>query len=64
MAQRMAERSDDQQDLALTEEEEAALVEQAKRRIQGKRIGAHRFYQFRLAFDRDPGEGRIQGHGG
>ena len=60
LAQRMAEGSDDQQDLALSEEEEAALVEQAKRRIQGKRIGAHRFYQFRLAFDRTQAKGAFK----
>jgi hypothetical protein len=59
-AQRMANCSDDQEDLALSEEEEAALVEQAKRRIQGKRIGAHRFYQFRLAFDRTQAKGAFK----
>ena len=39
LAQRLADCSEDQEDLALSEEEETALVEQAKRRIQGKRIG-------------------------
>jgi hypothetical protein len=60
LAQRMAESSDDQKDLALTKEEEAALVEQAKRRIEGKRIGANRFYQFRLAFDRTQAKGAFK----
>ena len=47
-----------------TEAEMLEPVEQAKRRIQGRRIGAHRFYQFRLGLRQDPGQGRIQGHGG
>jgi hypothetical protein len=60
LAQRIAEGSEGQEDLSLSEEEEAALVEQAKRRIQGKRIGAHRFYQFRLAFDRTQAKGAFK----
>jgi len=60
LAQRIAEGSQDQEDLSLSEEEEATLVEQAKRRIQGKRIGAHRFYQFRLAFDRTQAKGAFK----
>src|SRR5271167_923324 len=59
-AQRMGGRPAEQIDLALTEEEEAALVEEAKRRIQGKRIGAHRFYQFRLAFDKTQAKGSFK----
>jgi len=59
-AQRIAERSEEQQDLSLTEEGEAALVEQAKRRIQGRQIGAHRFYQFRLAFDKTQAKGAFK----
>ncbi len=59
-AQRIAERSEDQQDLPLTDTEEKALVEQAKRRIQGRRIGAHRFYQFRLAFDKTQAKGAFK----
>jgi hypothetical protein len=60
LAQRMAEGSEDQEDFSLTEEEEAQLLEQAKRRIQGKRVGAHRFYQFRVAFDRTQAKGAFK----
>jgi hypothetical protein len=60
LGQRMAEASDDQQDFALTEEEDAALVEQAERRAHAKRLGAHRFYQFRLAFDRTQAKGAFK----
>src|SRR5271167_1296958 len=56
-AQRIGEGSEEQQDIPLTDEEETALVEQAKRRIQGRQIGAHRFYQFRLAFDKTQAKG-------
>ena len=57
LAQRMADGSES---LSLSEEEEAQLLEQAKRRIQGKRIGADRFYQFRLAFDRTQAKGAFK----
>jgi hypothetical protein len=60
LAQRKAACSDDQQEFSLTEEEESALFEQAKRRVQGKRIRAHRFYQFRLAFDRTQAKGAFK----
>ena len=60
LAQRMAERPDEHTDLLLTEEEEMALVEQAQRRIQGRGIEAHRFYQFRLAFDRTQAKGAFK----
>jgi hypothetical protein len=50
----------DEQDHPLTGAEETALVEQAKRRIQGRRIGAHRFYQFRLAFDKTQAKGAFK----
>src|SRR6516162_3171579 len=58
--QRTAKGSEGQEDPSLSEEEEAALVEQAKRRIQGRRIGAHRFYQFRLAFDKTQAKGAFK----
>lgn len=57
LGQRIAEGSEG---LSLSEEEEAQLLEQAKRRIQGKRIGADRFYQFRLAFDRTQAKGAFK----
>lgn len=60
LAPRIAEGSEGQEVFSLSEKEEAALVEQAKRRIQAKRIGAHRFYQFRLAFDRTQAKGAFK----
>ena len=57
LAQRMADGSES---LSLSEAEEAQLLEQAKRRTQGKRIGADRFYQFRLAFDRTQAKGAFK----
>jgi hypothetical protein len=60
LAQRIVEGSEGQGNVSLSEEEEAVLVEQAKRRIQGKQIGAHRFYQFRLAFDRTQAKGAFK----
>src|SRR5664280_997307 len=59
-AQRIGEGSEEQQDIPLTEQEETALVERAKRRIQGRQIGAHRFYQFRLAFDKTQAKGAFK----
>src|SRR5262249_39406920 len=57
LARRMADGSES---LPLSELEEGQLLEQAKRRIQGKRIGANRFYQFRLAFDRTQAKGAFK----
>src|SRR5215469_9867315 len=59
-AQRTAKHSEEQQPLPLTEQEELALVEQAKHRVHGKRICAHRFYQFRLAFDKTQAKGAFK----
>ncbi len=59
-AQRIATHSEEQAEITLTENEEAALIEQAKRRVHGKRIGAHRFYQFRLAFDKTQAKGAFK----
>src|SRR3974390_3297940 len=58
--QRTAKPSEEEQPTPLTEAEESALVEQAKRRTQGRRIGAHRFYQFRLAFDKTQAKGAFK----
>ena len=63
-AQRIAERSEEQQELPLTEDEEAALVEQAKRRIQGRQNRGASLLSISSGVRQDPGEGRIQGHGG
>jgi hypothetical protein len=59
-AQRMAKRSEDGTNRTLTENEKAALLEQATRRIQDRQIGAHRFYQFRLAFDETQAKGAFK----
>src|SRR5215467_12553769 len=58
--QRTAKHSEEFEGLTLTEGEEAALVEQAKHRVHGKRICAHRFYQFRLAFDKTQAKGAFK----
>jgi hypothetical protein len=58
--QRTIKDSTDLVDASLTESEEAALVEQAKRRIHSRRIGAYRFYQFRLAFDKAQAKGAFK----
>ncbi len=44
----------------MTEQEEAAPVEQAKRWIRGRQIGAHRLYRFRLAFDKTQAKGAFK----
>jgi hypothetical protein len=59
-AQRMAECPAEQEGYSLTEEEEAVLVEQAKRRIQAKTIRTRSFYQFRLAFDKTQAKGAFK----
>jgi hypothetical protein len=60
LAQPKAACSDGQQEFSLSEEEESALFEQAKRRVQGKGIRAHRFYQLRLAFDLTQAKGAFK----
>jgi hypothetical protein len=59
-AEQMANRPAEEQELAPSDQEEAALVVEAKRRIQGKIIGAHRLYQFRLAFDHTQAKGSFK----
>src|SRR5262249_47778208 len=46
--------------ITLSERGEFELVEQAKIMIGGKRIGAGRFYQFRLAFDKTQAKGSFK----
>ena len=60
LAHRMHGPSDDQQNLAPCEEERTELFELSKRRIQTKQIGANRFYQFRLAFERTQAKGAFK----
>jgi hypothetical protein len=57
--QGIANRSLEEQELALSEVE-TALFEEASRKIQGKIIGPNRFYQFRLAFDRTQAKGSFK----
>ena len=59
-AQRITKHSEENAEVTLTENEEETLVEQAKRRIHGSRIGLHRFYQFRLAFDKTQAKGAFK----
>jgi len=59
-ANRIATHSEEQADLALSENEEALLLEEAKRSIRGKQIGARCFYQFRLAFDKTQAKGAFK----
>jgi hypothetical protein len=44
----------------LSENDEPALLEQARIRIRRKRIGGGRFYQFRLAFDKTQAKGSFK----
>src|SRR5579864_1629364 len=46
--------------ITLSEEDESALLEQAKIRIRRKQIGSGRFYQFRLAFDKTQAKGSFK----
>lgn len=46
--------------ITLSERDEPAFLEQAKIRIRGKRIGAGRFYQFRLGFDQTQAKGSFK----
>jgi hypothetical protein len=59
-AQRTVKSSVERVDNPSTRTEELDLEEQAKRRIHCKRIGAHRFYQFRLAFDKAQARGAFK----
>lgn len=46
--------------IALSESDQASLLELAKTRIRGKRISSGRFYQFRLAFDKTQAKGSFK----
>ena len=56
--QRLASRASEH--ITLSEMDEPALLEQAKIKIRGKRIGSGRFYQFRLAFDKTQAKGSFK----
>ena len=47
-------------DLPLAQEEEAALAEQAQSKIARKVLRGHRFYQFRLLFDKTQAKGSFK----
>ena len=59
-AKRKQQHSDGHEDFALEPEEHAALREQAELRIASKVLRRHRFYQFRLAFDRTQAKGSFK----
>ena len=50
----------DQRENPVDELEETQLSQQAERNIQGKVLPAHRFYQFRLAFERTQAKGSFK----
>lgn len=50
----------EQKDLPLAQEDEAALTEQAQSRIARKVLRGHRFYQFRLSFDKTQAKGSFK----
>jgi len=52
------------QDVQLNPDDGEVLKQQAEALIDRKLLRRNRFYQFRLAFDRDAGKGVIQGYGG
>ncbi|HWR13497.1 MAG TPA: hypothetical protein VN577_01615 [Terriglobales bacterium] len=60
LEKRMEESTEFPIPLAADEAEDTKVIEEAKRRIHGKTIGTHRFYQFRLAFDRTQAKGAFK----
>jgi len=54
------QRQNDHKDLPLAQEEEAALAEQAQSKIARKVLRGHRFYQFRLSFDKTQAKGSFK----
>ena len=59
-AKRKQQHPDGHEDLDLDEEERVALEEQAGSKIDRKVLRAHRFYQFRLAFDKTQAKGSFK----
>src|SRR5208337_1111777 len=51
---------DEHEDFNLDPEERTALTEQARSKINPKVLRSHRFYQFRLAFDRTQAKGSFK----
>lgn len=60
LAKRKQQRQDEQEDFPLSQEDEAALVEQAQSKIDHKALRVHRFYQFRLSFDKTQAKGSFK----
>jgi hypothetical protein len=54
------QRQNEHKDLPLAQEEEAALAEQAQSKIARKVLRGHRFYQFRLSFDKTQAKGSFK----
>ena len=54
------QRQNEHEDLPLAQEEEAALAEQAQSKIARKVLRGHRFYQFRLSFDKTQAKGSFK----
>ena len=59
-AKRKQQHPDGHEDLDLDEEERMVLEEQAGSKIDRKVLRAHRFYQFRLAFDKTQAKGSFK----
>jgi hypothetical protein len=60
LAKRKQKHPDGHEDVNLDEEERVALEEQAGSKINRKVLRAHRFYQFRLAFDKTQAKGSFK----
>ena len=54
------QRQNEHKDLPKAQEEEAALAEQAQSKIARKVLRGHRFYQFRLSFDKTQAKGSFK----
>jgi len=54
------QRQNEHRDLPLAQEEEAALAGQAQSKIARKVLRGHRFYQFRLSFDKTQAKGSFK----
>src|SRR5579864_8850668 len=60
LSKRKQQHPDGHEDFQLDCEEQAALAEQAESRIARKVLRGHRFYQFRLAFDKTQAKGSFK----
>ena len=60
LAKRKQQHSNGDEDFPLNREQQSVLAEQAESRIFPKVLGRHRFYQFRLAFDKAQAKGSFK----